>query len=294
MRFCFKNYCKTVMALIYKLYHIDLFFQHFSYFRKINQNENMKIISYNVNGIRAAINRGFLEWLQAAAPDVICLQEIKAQHDQIPLMDFEALGYHHFWYPAQKKGYSGVALLSRIQPDKVVYGIEIPEYDNEGRFLRADFGDVSVVSAYHPSGSSGDERQVFKMKWLTDFEIYVQKLRQERPKLILSGDYNICHQAIDIHDPIRNATVSGFLPEEREWMSQFLSKGYIDTFRHLVKEPHNYSWWSYRANARVNNKGWRIDYNMITENLLPGLKLAGILADIVHSDHCPVFVDVEV
>ncbi|HPE44086.1 MAG TPA: exodeoxyribonuclease III, partial [Bacteroidales bacterium] len=179
----------------------------------------MKIISYNVNGIRAAINKGFLDWLKTEAPDVICLQEIKAMHEQIPLMDFEALGYHHFWFPAQKKGYSGTALLSRIQPDNVVYGINLPQYDNEGRFLRADFGELSVVSIYHPSGSSGDERQAFKMQWLSDFQDYVLNLRKERPNLILSGDYNICHQAIDIHDPVRNATVSGFLPEEREWMT---------------------------------------------------------------------------
>jgi len=251
----------------------------------------MKIISYNVNGVRAAINRGFLQWLEAESPDVLCLQEIKATHDQIPLVEFEALGYHHYWYPAQKKGYSGVALLSRIKPDHVEFGMGIERYDQEGRFLRADFGDLSVVSVYHPSGSSGDERQAFKMQWLRDFETYIETLRTVRPRLIVSGDYNICHRAIDIHDPVRNATVSGFLPEEREWMSAFLSKGYVDTFRHLVKAPHNYSWWSYRANARVNNKGWRIDYNMITENLLPHLHSARILADVVHSDHCPVVVE---
>jgi exodeoxyribonuclease-3 len=251
----------------------------------------MKIISYNVNGVRAAINRGFLQWLEAESPDVLCLQEIKATHDQIPLVEFEALGYHHYWYPAQKKGYSGVAILSRTKPDHVEYGIGIERYDQEGRFLRADFGDLSVVSVYHPSGSSGDERQAFKMQWLTDFETYIETLRTVRPRLIVSGDYNICHRAIDIHDPVRNATVSGFLPEEREWMSAFLSKGYVDTFRHLVKAPHNYSWWSYRANARVNNKGWRIDYHMITENLLSHLQSARILADVVHSDHCPVVVE---
>ena len=251
----------------------------------------MKIISYNVNGIRAAINKGFLDWLKTEAPDVICLQEIKAMHEQIPLMDFEALGYHHFWFPAQKKGYSGTAVLSKTQPDNVVYGMNLPQYDNEGRFLRADFGELSVVSIYHPSGSSGDERQAFKMQWLGDFQDYVLNLRKERPNLILSGDYNICHQAIDIHDPVRNATVSGFLPEEREWMSGFLEQGFIDSFRQLNKGPHNYSWWSYRANARANNKGWRIDYHMLSENLLPALKSASILPDVKHSDHCPVVVE---
>jgi exodeoxyribonuclease-3 len=253
----------------------------------------MKIISYNVNGIRAAINRGFLEWLDSTKPDVICLQEIKAVHEQIPLLDFEALGYHHYWFPAEKKGYSGVGILSLQKPDKVVTGMHMPQYDREGRFLRADFGDISVVSVYHPSGSSGEERQAFKMQWLDDFNNCIADLRKHRPNLIVSGDYNICHQAIDIHDPVRNATVSGFLPEERAWMSDFLASGFIDSFRQLVKEPHHYSWWSYRANARTNNKGWRIDYNMLTENLLPLLKSAGIMPDAVHSDHCPVWVELD-
>jgi exodeoxyribonuclease III len=253
----------------------------------------MKIISYNVNGIRAAINKGLLHWIMASKPDVLCLQEIKAQEDQIPLLDFEELGYHHYWFPAQKKGYSGVGMLTKAAPDYVEYGMGMERYDSEGRFLRADFGDLSVVSVYHPSGSSGDDRQAFKMQWLDDFNTYVHKLRQVRKKLVLSGDYNICHQAIDIHDPVRNATVSGFLPEERAWMSAFLEQGYVDTFRHLNKEPHHYSWWSYRANARNNNKGWRIDYNMITENLLPNLKAARILPDARHSDHCPVVVEID-
>jgi len=252
----------------------------------------MKIISYNVNGIRAAINKGFLEWLAASNADIVCLQEIKAMHEQIPLLDFDALGYHHFWYPAQKKGYSGVAILSKQMPDNLVFGMGMEEYDREGRFLRADFGDLSVASIYHPSGSSGDERQAFKMRWLADFEQYVEKLRQEKPKLVLSGDYNICHQAIDIHDPVRNATVSGFLPEEREWMSGFFAKGYVDSFRELNKQPHQYSWWSYRANARANNKGWRIDYHVLTENLKPEIKSAAILPEVKHSDHCPVVVEV--
>jgi exodeoxyribonuclease III len=251
----------------------------------------MKIISYNVNGIRAAINKGFLDWLVATNADVVCLQEIKAQTDQIPLLEFNERGYHHCWFPAEKKGYSGVAILSKKQPDHVEYGMGLPLYDREGRFLRVDFGDVSVVSVYHPSGSSGDERQAFKMQWLNDFENYVHQLRKKRPNLILSGDYNICHQAIDIHDPVRNATVSGFLPEEREWMTGFLSQGYVDTFRQLNKEPHHYSWWSYRANARNNNKGWRIDYHMITDNLIPKLESARILPEAKHSDHCPVLVE---
>jgi len=251
----------------------------------------MRIITYNVNGIRAALNKNLAGWITAAAPDILCLQEIKADTDQIPLEVFEKLGYHHFWFPAQKKGYSGVAILSRPKPDDVEAGMGIEAYDNEVRFIRADFGDLSVVSVYHPSGSSGDERQAFKMQWLADFQSYVTELRQKRPKLVLSGDYNICHRPIDIHDPIRNATVSGFLPEEREWMEQFLAQGYTDTFRHLNKDPHHYTWWSYRANARRNNKGWRIDYNMTTENLSNEIAKARILPEAVHSDHCPVLLE---
>lgn len=253
----------------------------------------MKIISYNVNGIRAAISKGFLSWLETASPDVICLQEIKANVDQIPLMEIEMLGYHHYWYPAQKKGYSGVALLSKTVPDNVVYGMNKTEYDNEGRFLRADFGDISVVSVYHPSGTSGEERQDFKMEWLDFFHSYVNELRKSRPKLILSGDYNICHEAIDIHDPIRNAKSSGFLPEERQWFSDFLSDGYIDSFRTLNKEPHHYSWWSYRANAKQNNKGWRIDYHILTDELKDSLQSASILPEINFSDHCPITVEIK-
>ena len=252
----------------------------------------MKIISYNVNGVRAAISKDFYGWIRAANPDILCLQEIKANPDQIPLLDFEELGYYNYWYPAQKKGYSGVAILSKKEPDHVEYGMGIPAYDNEGRFLRADFGRLSVVSVYHPSGSSGDDRQAFKMKWLNEFTAYVEKLKISRPNLVLSGDFNICHEAIDIHDPIRNAVISGFLPEEREWFTRFLNLGYTDTFRHLVKEPKNYSRWSYRANARNNNKGWRIDYHIITDNILPNLESARILPDARHSDHCPVVVDI--
>lgn len=254
----------------------------------------MKISAYNVNGIRAAIGKGFVEWLSQSNADVVCLQEIKAELDQIPLIEINALGYEIHAFSAQKKGYSGVAILSRITPDKVIRGMGMPKYDQEGRFIRADFGDLSVVSVYHPSGSSGDERQDFKMIWLSDFHEYVKKLRQSRPKLVLSGDYNICHQPIDIHDPIRNANSSGFLPEERNWMSQFLNDGFVDTFRHLNKEPMQYSWWSYRANARNNNKGWRIDYHIITENLLPSLKFASIQPDAYQSDHCPIHMILEI
>ena len=201
----------------------------------------MKIITYNVNGLRAAVGKGLPEWLAQEQPDVLCLQETKLQPEQYAAEAFEALGYKAWLFSAQKKGYSGVAILSRREPDHVEYGMGIEKYDNEGRFIRADFGDLSVISVYHPSGTSGDERQAFKMEWLEDFQNYVVELQKSRPKLILCGDYNICHEPIDIHDPVRNATNSGFLPEEREWMTRFLDAGYIDTFRLLNPDKQEYT-----------------------------------------------------
>ena len=248
----------------------------------------MKIATYNVNGIRAAVKKGFIEWLKETDADVVCLQETKAQLDQIPQFEFAEAGYETYGFSAVKKGYSGVAILTKISPDKVHYGMDIPIYDNEGRFIRADYGDLSVISVYHPSGSSGDVRQAFKMKWLEDFQNYILELSKERPNLIISGDYNICHQAIDIHDPVRNAKNSGFLPEEREWMSEFMDSGFVDSFRYLNKEPHNYTWWSYRANARANNKGWRIDYNMVSDRLKNRIKNVEIHTQAFQSDHCPL------
>lgn len=254
----------------------------------------MKIITYNVNGLRSALTKGFTDWLAQEQPDVVCLQETKAQPEQIPTLELEALGYRSYFFSAQKKGYSGVAILTKIGPDRVEYGMGILPYDQEGRFLRADYGDLSVVSVYHPSGTSGEERQAFKMTWLEDFRHYVMALHKIRPKLLLCGDYNICHRPIDIHDPVRNAGNSGFLPEEREWMSVFLDSGFTDTFRYFhPEEPQHYTWWSFRANARANNKGWRIDYCMATPELLPQLKDAYILPGVKHSDHCPVVVELK-
>ena len=252
----------------------------------------MKIVTYNVNGLRAAVGKGIGEWIQQEQPDVLCIQETKLQPEQFPAAVFEELGYHSYLYCAQKKGYSGVAIISKCKPDHVEYGIGISEYDNEGRFIRADFGDISIVSAYHPSGTSGDIRQEFKMAWLDDFLKYVENLKQTRPKLILCGDYNICHEPIDIHDPKRNSKNSGFLPEEREWMTSFLSAGYIDTFRYLNPEKQQYTWWSNFFNSRAKNKGWRIDYCMVTEIMKPQIKEAYILNEAVHSDHCPAVLEI--
>ncbi|MEN8123466.1 MAG: exodeoxyribonuclease III [Bacteroidota bacterium] len=252
-----------------------------------------KIISYNVNGIRAAFNKGLTEWVDQVNPDILCIQETKAQPEQIDNSEFEKMGYHCYWFSAQKKGYSGVGILSKEKPDHVEYGMGIEKYDNEGRFIRADFGDISVISVYHPSGSSGDERQAFKIQWLSDFQQYIKELEKTRPKLIIAGDYNICRLWIDIHNPEKQQKTSGFLPEEREWFQGFVDDGFIDSFRLFNEDPHHYSWWSYRAGARGKNKGWRIDYHMITENLKDHLKGAAIHPEAMQSDHCPVAVDVE-
>ncbi|MDR1758267.1 MAG: exodeoxyribonuclease III [Bacteroidales bacterium] len=253
----------------------------------------MKIISYNVNGIRAAIHKGFLEWLSKENPDIICIQEIKATEDQIPRMEIEALGYHTYFYPAKRKGYSGVAIFSKIEPTRVEYGMGIEKYDAEGRFLRVDFENYSVVSVYHPSGTSGDERQDFKMQWLHDFSDYTQTLKTSL-RLVLCGDFNICHRPIDIHDPVRNAHNSGFLPEEREWIDGFIRSGFTDSFRYIQGDVKDcYSWWSYRFNARAGNKGWRIDYIMVDDRLKSLIHSANILSNIVHSDHCPVVCELD-
>lgn len=250
----------------------------------------MKIISYNLNGIRAAIGKGLLSWLAEASPDIFCIQESKAQPDQIDTDAFAALGYHAHLHSAQKKGYSGVGIFSRQEPDRVVAGIGIGRYDAEGRVLRADFGDLTVVCVYIPSGTTGDARQAFKMEFLEDFLAYLNRLRQERPNLVVCGDYNICHHPIDINHPERQVGVSGFLPEEREWLDRLEATGMIDSFRQFDPAPERYSWWSYRFGARARNAGWRIDYLWVSQSLQSRLTGAAILTEAVHSDHCPVSV----
>ena len=253
----------------------------------------MKIITYNVNGIRAALRKDFDKWLKAANPDIVCLQETKALPDQFDISAFEDLGYHFFLFPAEKKGYSGVALLSKEEPKHVEYGMGIDKYDSEGRTLRADFDDFSVMSVYMPSGASKYERQLFKLDWLGDFQDHVNDLSREGKELIIGGDFNICHQPIDIHDPFGLDGYPGFTEEERSWITSFLNEGFIDSFRHLNKEPHNYSWWSYRAGARPKNLGWRIDYLILSQKLESRLSKARHLTEAYHSDHCPVFIEMK-
>lgn len=247
----------------------------------------MKVATYNLNGIRAALGKGWMDWVKEQDADVYCIQETKAQPDQVPNEIFEQAGYNAYWESAEKKGYSGVMLLTKQKPNKVVNGCGNPLYDKEGRVIRADFDNYSVISVYHPSGTTGDVRQEFKMEWLDFFQKYINDLRKEIPNLIVCGDYNICHTEIDIHNPVSNKNSSGFLPEEREWIGSFIDSGFIDTFRALNPEPHHYTWWSYRFNSRAQNKGWRIDYIMAAEPLKDKIKAAEIQPFAVHSDHCP-------
>lgn len=252
----------------------------------------MRVISYNVNGIRAAMKKGFCEWLATNPADIICVQETKAEKDSVDCQQFIDLGYHDYWYSAEKKGYSGVAVFTRLKPDFVQLGNGYMQSDSEGRLIRLDFGDITVINAYFPSGTTGDLRQAYKHVWLDEMLDYLHILKRERQQLIVCGDYNIAHKEIDIHDPKGNKKSSGFLPEERAWMDKFLADGFTDSFREINKEPHHYSWWSQRfPSVRINNKGWRIDYISVTDNLRSRITGAAIYPDVKHSDHCPVFLE---
>ena len=250
----------------------------------------MKIISYNVNGIRAALKKGFLDWLQVVNPDVICIQETKAHKEQLEVSLFEEAGYpFHYWFSAQKKGYSSVAVFCKVKPNHIAYGTGIESMDFEGRNLRVDFDDISIMSLYLPSGTN-IERLNFKFNYMDQFQEYITNLKQELPNLVICGDYNICHEEIDIHNP-KMKGVSGFLPEERAWMSDFMNSGFIDSFRFKNPERQEFSWWSYRANSRANNKGWRLDYAMVSASLKNKISRAYILPEVKHSDHCPIVVE---
>ena len=256
--------------------------------------DNIRIISYNVNGIRSAIKKGFIDWLKTDPADIICLQEIKANESDIDRVAIESAGYRPYIFSAQKKGYSGVAILSKLEPDNVEYGHGNKQSDFEGRVLRADFGDITLICAYFPSGTSGEHRQSYKYIWLDEFLDYLNKLKKDRPKLIVCGDYNIAHKEIDIHNPVSNKKTTGFLPEERAWFDKFLVNGFTDGFRHLNKKPHQYTWWNVlRPTTRIENKGWRIDYINVTNILENHIQKVNIFPDVKHSDHCPVYLELK-
>jgi exodeoxyribonuclease III len=254
----------------------------------------MRIITYNVNGIRAAIKRGFIDWLKTDPADIVCIQEVKAHEADIDRVAIESAGYRPYFFLAQKKGYSGVGILSKIQPDNVEYGHSNEQSDFEGRVLRADFGDITLINAYFPSGTSGEIRQSYKYIWLDEFLDYLNELKKTRTKLIVCGDYNIAHKEIDIHNPVSNKKTTGFLPEERAWMDKLLANGFIDGFRYLNKDPHQYTWWNVmRPSTRLENKGWRIDYINVTDNLRDQIQKVSIFPEVKHSDHCPVFLEIK-
>lgn len=254
----------------------------------------MRIITYNVNGIRAAIKKGFLDWLKSDPADIICLQEIKANRDDINIESIQSAGYRTYFFSSQKKGYSGVGILTKLLPDNVVHGHSNEQSDFEGRVLRADFGRITLINAYFPSGTSGEHRQSYKYIWLDEFLDYLNELRKSRKKIIVCGDYNIAHNEIDIHNPAGNKKTTGFLPEERAWMDKFIANDFIDGFRHLNKEPHQYTWWSVmRPSTRLENKGWRIDYINVSTNLKNMIKDVKIFPEVKHSDHCPVYLELK-
>jgi exodeoxyribonuclease-3 len=250
----------------------------------------IKVLSYNVNGIRAALNKGLSDYLLEEDADIVCFQELKAMEEQIDPASLSALPYEKYYFSAQKKGYSGVGLYSRISPKHVEYGCGHELFDYEGRVLRLDFEGYSVMSVYFPSGTTGDVRQDIKYEFLDFFFDYVVELRKSIPNLIICGDYNICNKEIDIHNPVSNKNSSGFLPEERAWMDKWFEHGMIDSFRAINGDKlHQYTWWSFRANARANNKGWRIDYISLTDDLSNKLVAADIRPAAMHSDHCPLY-----
>ena len=250
----------------------------------------LTIISYNLNGIRAAIRKGFLQWLATYPADIVCVQETKATQGDVDVTAIEALGYHHYWYSANKKGYSSVAVFTKLKPTNVIYGTGHKQSDFEGRVIQLEFEKFTLINAYFPSGTSGEVRQAYKYQWLSEINTHIDIIQKKQKNIILVGDYNIAHTEIDIHDPKGNKKNSGFLPEEREWFTSLLSNGWVDTLRAIKPTDTGlYSWWSQRIpSVRLENKGWRIDYICCSTPLQQYLVDATILPHIIHSDHCPV------
>ena len=252
----------------------------------------MRVISVNVNGIRAASKKGFFDWLQGQAADVVCLQETRAQAHQLSDEMFRPAGFYSYYFDAAKPGYSGVALYSRREPERVIKGLGWPDMDAESRFIQADFGRLSVISLYLPSGSSSEQRQTVKFDFLERFEPVLQKFRRRRREYIICGDWNIAHKKIDIRNWRSNQKNSGFLPEERAWMDKLYDElGYVDAFRVVNQEEGQYTWWSNRGQAWSRNVGWRIDYQVITPGLRDKVSDAAIYKAQRFSDHAPLIID---
>ena len=248
----------------------------------------MQIFSWNVNGIRAILKKGFLDWVEKESPDIICVQETKASPEQIDSRSLPPDGYYAVWNSAQRKGYSGVATFSKKQPKSVALGMDFDEFDTEGRIIRSEYPGFDLLNVYFPNGTSGPERLAFKMRFYDAFLDYCQALRNSGKKLIIAGDFNTAHRPIDLKNSKTNEKNSGFLPEERAWIDKFIDQGYMDTFRLLYPEIIKYSWWAYRFNSRARNIGWRIDYIFVTKDLKKRLKDAVIADQVMGSDHCPV------
>jgi exodeoxyribonuclease-3 len=252
-------------------------------------NKPLHLVSWNVNGIRAVIKKGFFEWLQEKQPDVVGLQETKISSDQLTLEMVAPLGYRTYWSHANKRGYSGVALFSKDEPLSVTEGLGIPEWDTEGRVLVAEYPQFTLYNIYYPNGGRGDDRLQYKLGFYDVFLKQIEAKRQEGKKVVVCGDFNTAHHPIDLARPKDNETVSGFLPIERAWLDRFMEHGYIDTFRHFHPDQHDvYSWWAMRTFARERNVGWRIDYFFTGAELKENLVSADIHMDVTGSDHCPV------
>ncbi|HOO38626.1 MAG TPA: exodeoxyribonuclease III [Deltaproteobacteria bacterium] len=244
----------------------------------------MKIVSWNVNGLRAVIKNGFIDSVSDIDPDILCIQETRAHKDQISI---DLLEYTKYWYSAQKKGYSGTAIFSKIEPTNVSYGLGIPEHDNEGRVITLEFNDFYLVNVYTPNSQHELVRLEYRQIWDSEFLAFVKRLEETKP-VVFCGDLNVAHKEIDLKNPKSNERNPGFTLEERTDFDRYIESGFIDTFREFNQEPGNYTWWSYRFNARAKNIGWRIDYFCISASLRPQLKDAFILKDVMGSDHCPV------
>lgn len=253
-----------------------------------------KILSWNVNGIRAAKDKGLLEWVQQESPDILCLQETKARPEQLGPDLLNPDGYSTYWNYPERKGYSGVATFTREEPHRVWYDFEEMGLDLEGRIIGTDYVDFYLFNVYFPNGKKDDIRLRYKMAFYESLLRYADELKAQGRKIVIGGDVNTAHQPIDLARPKENEKVSGFLPKEREWIDQLLAHGYIDTFRHFNQDPEWYTWWDLKSGARKRNVGWRIDYFFISENLLPALKDAFILPSVTGSDHCPIGITLEI